>query len=117
MKAAHVLEVFLTIDTEVWPNVPGWPGDTRLRAPDFASSDHRIGIDIEGRTTSGDFGVDYQLSVFKQCGLRATYFVEPLASGFYGKDYLRNTVIGRLLSADQDVQLHLHTEWLSDIRK
>jgi len=85
----------------------------RLKDVDAAWLARRVAIDIEGRTPAGDFGIDYQLSVLKNWGLRASYFVEPLASGFYGTDYLRN-LIHRLISANQDVQLHLHTEWLSD---
>ena len=114
MKTNHVLEVFLTVDTEVWPNVPGWPATARLKRGDAALL-NRVAVDILGRTPSGDFGVDFQLATLKRWGLRANYFVEPLATGFYGDEYLRK-LVGRLVAAAQDVQLHLHTEWLSDMR-
>ena len=113
MTTAHVLQVFLTVDTEVWPNVPKWPAGRRLPQA-HSSLYNRIETDIEGKTSNGNFGIDYQLSVLKRSGLRATYFVEPLASGFFGKDYLCH-LISRLIAAGQDVQLHLHTEWLSDL--
>ena len=111
--SAQVLDVFLTVDTEVWPNVPGWPPKARLQDRSPALLD-RIAVDLYGRTPAGSFGIDYQLAALKRWGLRATYFVEPLASGFYGREYLAE-LVGRLVAAGQDVQLHLHTEWLSDM--
>ncbi len=114
MSASHVLQVFLTVDTEVWPNVPGWPPMVRLERGDTTLED-RINVDIQGKTSKGNFGVDYQLATLKRLGLRANYFVEPLASGFYGNAYLCELVEG-IVAAGQDVQLHLHTEWLSDMK-
>lgn len=113
MNQPHVMDVFLTVNAEVWPNVPGWPEKVRLEHDDAFIRD-LIDVNLQGRTTAGNFGIDYQIATLKHWGLRASYFVEPLASGFYGHNHLRETV-GGIVAAGQDVQLHLHTEWLSDI--
>lgn len=114
MSGPHILQVFLTVDTEVWPNVPGWPPKVRLTRGDSAMRS-RIDVDIHGKTAAGAFGVGYQLDTLKRRGLRANYFVEPLACGFYGDDYLRE-LVGGIVKSGHDVQLHLHTEWLSDVQ-
>jgi hypothetical protein len=107
------LPVFLTVDTEIWPYYAGWP-KRRLQSGerDLARQfDHCI----LGATTQGEFGVRYQLARLNDHGLRATYFVEPLHAAAVGEKWLAETV-GMIVRAGQDVQMHAHTEWLSDAR-
>lgn len=110
-----MLNVLLTVDTEVWPAVPGWPPDVRL-SPEPETLLSRIGVDIMGRTAQGNFGLDYQLATLERHQLKATYFVEPLFSGYFGPARLQD-IVHRIVAGGQDVQLHLHTEWLSDVRE
>lgn len=110
---AHRLNVYLTIDTEVWPAVVGWPTHTRLdsRHHDLAE---RVATDLYGTTDEGDFGLEYQIGVFDKHALKANFFIEALAWGRLGQDGLRRAV-ELILNHGHDVQLHLHTEWLSDL--
>jgi hypothetical protein len=110
-----MLNVLLTVDTEVWPELSAWPTDMRLSSePEKLLP--RIDVDIMGRTAHGDFGLDYQLATLRRHGLKAVYFVEPLFSAYVGKALL-DDIVGRIIAAGQEAQLHLHTEWLSDIHE
>lgn len=110
-----MLNVLLTVDTEVWPEVPGWPPTVRLnRVPDELLA--RIDVDIMGWTAQGTFGIDYQLAMLERHRLKAVYFVEPLFSAYFGAAPLAD-LVRRIGDAGQEAQLHLHTEWLSDIHE
>src|SRR5262249_11015926 len=101
------LLVLPTVDTEVWPFRPGWP-NVRL-APgerDLACQYERC---ILGATDRGEFGLRYQLDLLNRHGLRATFFVEPLHAAAVGDRWLKE-MVGTIVEAGQDVQLHAHTE-------
>jgi peptidoglycan/xylan/chitin deacetylase (PgdA/CDA1 family) len=100
-----------TVDTEIWPFKPGWP-NVRLE-PDDRNVARQYERCILGATDEGEFGVRYQLAVLNRYGLRATFFVEPLHAAAVGGSWLRE-IVGTILDAGHDVQLHAHTEWLSD---
>src|SRR5437899_1087407 len=100
----------ITIDTEVWPDSPGWP-----HVP-LAPATH-CERELDAYLFGGDsgFGLPYQLRVFREAGLKAIFFVEPLFSFALGPDPLGRVL--RLIAAhDQEVGLHLHPEWLTDPR-
>jgi hypothetical protein len=59
----------------------------------------------------GEWGVGFLAAELNRYGLRATFFTEVFAAEIFGKEALR-PVMGRLLDADQDVQLHLHPIFL-----
>lgn len=100
------LDVYLTVDVEVWCD--GWSDiDSK-----FPASFRQY---IHGSTPRGDYGLPYQLKVLRDHGLRASFFVEPLFSARFGPDALAE-IVGLLSQADQDVQLHLHTEWVDEAR-
>lgn len=102
-----MLRVFLTIDTEFWPRRPYVGPEDHL--PDF----HR---DIHGTTAQGGFGLRYQLDLLNAHGLRAVFLVEPLCAYAVGDRPVEETV--RLIQeAGQEVQLHLHPEWLARMRQ
>ena len=103
-----VVQVFLTVDSEVWPATPAVfasPGAPLDLEP-------AISAYFEGHTRSGDYGVPFQLERLREHGLRATFFVEPLFSLLAGRPALAR-MVGLIQAAGQDVQVHAHTEWLS----
>lgn len=106
-----MLEVMITIDTEVWPNSPGWP---HVPLAPTARCERELEAYLFGGDEAG-FGLHYQLRVFGEAGLKATFFVEPLFSFALGAESLRKIV--QLIAAQrQEVGLHLHPEWLTDPR-
>ena len=98
----EVLNVMITVDTEIWPRCPDWR--QRLLQGDIAR-------DILGQTPAGRFGVGYQAQVLAQHGLKAVFFVEALFACEVGLGPLAD-IVGLLQGAGQEVQLHVHTEWL-----
>lgn len=100
-----MLNVFLTVDTEVWPATPQWR-ESRLA--------HDIGRDIFGETSSGSFGLPYQIEQLNRYGLKASFFVESLFAGAVGFEPLRR-IVRAIQGGGHDVQLHLHTEWLDKL--
>lgn len=99
-----MLNVHYTVDVEVW--CEGWEHLDREFPAGFASH-------IHGRTPQGDFGVGYQAQLLQQHGLRGVFFIEPLFATRFGPEPLRE-VVAMVQEAGQDVQLHLHTEWLDE---
>lgn len=99
-----MLDVFYTVDTEVWCD--GWVDlDARFPAA-FASH-------IHGRTARGDYGLPFQARCLHERGLTGVFFVEPLFATRFGMPPLAE-IVGLLNESQQDVQLHLHTEWLDE---
>lgn len=107
-----MLHVFLTVDTEIWPFSEGWP--VRALSSDKQSFDEEIAACLYGRTAQGDFGLPFQIEQLNRHGLKATYFLEPLFADRAGRNHLAD-IVHLIQSKGQDVQLHLHTEWLSEI--
>ena len=99
-----MLDVYLTIDVEIWCD--GW-ADIDAK---FASSFRQY---IYGFTPSGEYGLRYQCQVLRDHGLIGVFFVEPLFSGRFGEAPLAE-IVGLLLDRRQEVQLHLHTEWVDE---
>ena len=107
------MKVFLSVDTEIWPFSDGWPTVPLAAAhTDFSAE---IGFYIEGNTGKGSFGLPFQLDCLKQHGLKATFFVESLSAGVTGSKVLKD-IVALIGSYGQEVQLHCHTEWLSELR-
>ena len=99
-----MLNVFLTVDVEIWCN--GWVGiDTR-----FPDAFQRY---VYGRTDRGEFGLRYQADLLKEHGLVGVFFVEPLFSGRFGPEPLAE-IVALLREREQEIQLHLHTEWVDE---
>ncbi len=100
------LDVYFTVDVEVWCD--GWADiDSR-----FAACFRRY---VYGPTPQGDYGLPYTLRVLNDSGLTGTFFVEPLFAARFGPDPLAE-IVGLLKDAGQDIQLHLHTEWVDEAR-
>lgn len=107
-----MLKVVLTIDTEFWPRIEHWPNHQAARP--LAGLDEAYLQCILGRTPLGDYGLPYLLQSLRRYSLHGVFFVESLSSSAIGEALLRRTV-REIVDAGQEVQLHLHTEWLSDV--
>jgi hypothetical protein len=88
--------VFLTIDTELsWRH-------------------HAAGLDIDTivqrSLEPAGVGVAWQLEQLKRHRLKACFFVDPMPAMVYGLDWVKR-VVGAILEAGQEVQLHLHPNW------
>src|SRR4051794_33132917 len=97
-----MLNVFLTVDTELWPYAADWR--TAGLSRDFKR-------DIDGATADGEYGVPYQVRRLSEHGLKAVFFVEALFAGAAGLEPLRR-IVDMVQEGGQEVQLHLHPEWL-----
>jgi peptidoglycan/xylan/chitin deacetylase (PgdA/CDA1 family) len=88
--------VFLTIDTE------------------FAWRHHVAGCDVDGlydrSIEPAGVGLRYQLDLLARAGLKACFFVDPMPAIAFGIAPIRR-MVGDILAAGQEVQLHLHANW------
>jgi hypothetical protein len=100
-------KVFFSTDTEIWCD--GWQNlDER-----FPEAFRRY---VYGPTKNGDFGLNYQLKVLNDHGLKGTFFVEPLFALRFGLDPL-SEIVSIILDAGQEIQLHMHTEWIDEVKE
>ncbi len=99
--------VLITIDTEVYPIRSNWRKERLV---------NDIDRDIYGRVGTRELGLCYQLELLKSFGLRAVFFIESLfaSSRHVGLGPLTE-IVSLLKQYSQDVQLHLHPEWVSEI--
>lgn len=88
--------VFLTVDTEfAWRHhVAGCDGDTI-----YARSIEPAGV-----------GLAFQLDLLRRHRLKACFFVDPMPAMLWGLEPFRR-MVGAILDAGQEVQLHLHPNW------
>jgi peptidoglycan/xylan/chitin deacetylase (PgdA/CDA1 family) len=99
-----MLDVFLTVDVEVWCD--GWDNiDAK-----FPGAFKRY---IYGPTSRGDYGLPYQLRLLQEHGLTGVFFVEPLFATRFGSEPLAE-ILGLVQQPDHEIQLHLHTEWVDE---
>ncbi|WP_137938631.1 polysaccharide deacetylase [Chitinivorax sp. B] len=99
-----MLDAFFTIDVEIWCN--GW---NNLQEK-FPSAYRKY---IHGSTAAGNYGLPYQLKVLNDYNLAGVFFIEPLFSACFGTQPLTE-IVGMVEAARQEVQLHLHTEWVDE---
>lgn len=99
-----MLDVFFSVDVEVWCD--GWD-DLDEKFPDAF---RRY---VYGPTARGDFGLPYTLKVLGEHGFTAVFFVEPLFSTRFGSQPLQE-IVGLLRDGKQEIQLHLHPEWVDE---
>lgn len=100
------MQVHLSFDIEVWCN--GWASLDQS----FPAAFERY---VYGRSPQGAYALPRTLEIMQEHGLRGVFFVEPLFSLRFGQRYLR-TITELISQAGQDVQLHLHPEWVDEIR-
>lgn len=99
-----MLDVFITVDVEIWCD--GWH-DLDAR---FSGAFERY---VHGPTASGPYGLPHLLAVLGDHGLAGNFFVEPLFSARFGAQPLAE-IVGLIRQARQEIQLHLHTEWVDE---
>lgn len=99
-----MIEVFFTVDVEIWCD--GWV-DIDKKFPNAYRTY------IIGPTPQGDFGLPFQLKVLRDHGIHGTFFVEPLFSTRFGSQPL-DEIVGLIRERGQEIQLHLHTEWVDE---
>ncbi|MDT8759491.1 polysaccharide deacetylase [Sphingomonas psychrotolerans] len=88
--------VFLTVDTELmWRH-------------------HCAGLDaatiVQRSLEPAGVGIGWQMAQLARYGLKACFFVDPMPALVYGLEPIRR-VVGSILEAGQEVQLHLHPNW------
>jgi len=62
-------------------------------------------------TPDGPAGITLQLDLFKRHGIKAVFFVDPMPALIWGVAAIED-IVGPIIEAGQDVQLHCHSEWL-----
>lgn len=89
--------VLLTIDTELtWRPGPDWSN---------WEAAYRRCYEAAG------VGVQYQLRILARYALKACFFVDPMPACVFGIEPIRR-MVAPILAAGQEVQLHLHPQWL-----
>lgn len=99
----EVLNVFLTVDVELWPE--SWN--------DLSANELRRALSryIYGHTPQGNYGLPFQLKLLRECDIKATFFVESLFAEGFGLSALTE-IVDLIGFWGQDVQVHLHSEWV-----
>lgn len=64
----------------------------------------------------GRVGIVYQLTALARQGLKACFFVDPLPALLFGVEPIRR-IVGTILDAGQEVQLHVHPMWAQADRR
>jgi len=99
-----MLDVFFSVDVEVWCD--GWDNLDE----NFPEAFRRY---VYGPTAHGDYALPYTLRVLEDHGLTGVFFVEPLFSTRFGRQPLQE-IVGLLREGKQEIQLHLHPEWVDE---
>lgn len=94
-------QVLITIDTEM----------SALFHQRGVSVDDNLASSVFGRCSSGEYGINWQMSVLEANGLKGIFFVDPLPALVYGQGLLAK-IVAPIVERGHEVQLHIHTEWL-----
>lgn len=99
-----MLNVLLTVDTEVYPIAKDWKQDRLARD---------IKRDLYGQIDGHTVGLEYQLETFAKHELKANFMVESLLAAVpeVGPQLLHD-IVRAIMGGHHDIQLHPHPEWL-----
>tara|TARA_R110002073_G_scaffold75199_1_gene183505 strand:+ start:252 stop:1220 length:969 start_codon:yes stop_codon:yes gene_type:complete len=100
-----MLNVFITVDTEVWCD--GWD-NLDQKFPEYFKKY------VYGPTQNGNFALPGKLSILEEYNIPAVFFVEALFSERFGIEPLQE-IVGILQEKKQEIQLHMHTEWVDEV--
>ena len=98
--------MFFTVDTEIWCG--GWDDIDRK----FPDAFQRY---VYGPTDQGNYALSMTMKNLSDHGLKGVFFVEPLFTARFGLDPLQE-MVGLIQDAGHEVQLHMHTEWVDEVR-
>jgi len=100
LSASRYMKIFLTIDVECY-------GGDYGREVYGRGMGHRAKGRAKTANTKDGTGLLYILSVLKDAGAKASFFVEALGATRWGFDSIKK-VCADILEAGQEVQLHIH---------
>jgi peptidoglycan/xylan/chitin deacetylase (PgdA/CDA1 family) len=95
-------QIVITVDTEL----------SALLHQRGMSADANFASSILGRCGDKDYGVGWQMDRLEAHGLKGVFFVDPMPTLLYGSDWLRR-LVALIGPRGHEIQLHIHTEWLS----
>ncbi len=101
------MNVFITVDVEIWCD--GWNNLDKKFPEAFRKY-------IYGPTKHGNCGLPLKLKILQDHGLKAIFFVEPLFATRFGLEPLQE-IVGLIKEYNQEIQLHLHTEWVDEAKE
>lgn len=96
-------KVYITIDTE-YSAALAIAAAGGGQAQNYAAS-------IACETQAGGVGIEYQMDVMDELGLKGVFFVDPLPALLWGTQAIAD-IVQPIVRRGHDVQLHAHTEWL-----
>lgn len=70
---------------------------------------------ILGRCRDGDFGIGFQMDMLERHGLTGVFFIDPMPALVYGPAVI-DAIVRPVVERGHEVQLHIHTEWLTFAR-
>ncbi len=100
------MQVLLTFDIEVWCG--NWWKDLDARFPS-----HYVRC-VYGEDREHGHALPRTLEILARHELKGVFFVEPLFAARFGVQHLAE-IIRLIRGAGQEVQMHLHPEWASEI--
>ena len=100
-----MLNVLFTVDVELWPEK--WDLSHKNMKQAFDK-------DILGKTAHGEYGLPFQVKMFNDHDIKATFLVETFFSVQMGKESLQD-ITDIISEQEQKVELHLHTEWVDKV--
>ncbi|NQX88671.1 MAG: polysaccharide deacetylase [Halioglobus sp.] len=103
MKLKHPTQVCITIDTEF--SIAGHFQNPQRNQP---VAEPMVFGNVAGREEA----LGFLLNTFSTFNIRASFFIECANYYFFGDEPMQ-TVVKRIQSAGQDIQLHIHPVWLS----
>jgi hypothetical protein len=101
-----MIDVFVTVDTEIWCD--GWTDLDRTFPDAFRKY-------VYGPTAAGNYGLPLIFQILRDHGLSASFFVEPMFSLRFGAAPLQE-IVGLIRAAGSEIQLHVHTEWVDEAK-